>query len=74
MVIIKCGFHVLNRWSALLGKILSEMAIDGRTQYDIAAFTMDRDAIKDPNFKTTIFEGGSLSGGKEIPTENKSKL
>jgi hypothetical protein len=50
------------------------MAIDGRTQYDIAAFTMDRDAISNPNYKTTIFEGGSLSGGKDHANETKSKL
>lgn len=73
-VIICNGAGHAFKWSALLGKILSEMAIDGRTQYDIAAFTMDRDAISNPNYKTTIFEGGSLSGGKDHANETKSKL
>ncbi|XP_045189446.1 monomeric sarcosine oxidase-like [Mercenaria mercenaria] len=70
-VVICNGAGHAFKWSALLGKILSEMAIDGRTQYDIAPFTMDREALTNPDYKTTIFEGGSLSGGKDT---SKSKL
>nr|KAG5692519.1 hypothetical protein BaRGS_018724 [Batillaria attramentaria] len=42
-----------SRFASLLGKILSELAVDGRTRYDILQFNMDRPAITDPNFKPT---------------------
>ena len=35
----------------VLGKIRSELAIDGRTDYPIEPFALQRDAITDPNFK-----------------------
>jgi sarcosine oxidase len=38
------------KFSSLLGKILSEMAIDGETEYPIAPFTLQREAITDPNY------------------------
>ncbi len=37
------------RFASLMGKILSEMAIDGKSQYDISGFSMNRKAIQDPN-------------------------
>ncbi|XP_070575603.1 monomeric sarcosine oxidase-like [Ptychodera flava] len=39
------------KFSCLLGKILSQMAIDGKTEYPIESFTMDRKSLTDPNFK-----------------------
>ncbi len=38
------------KFASLLGKILSELAIDGRTEHPIASFTLQRKAIMDPNF------------------------
>jgi sarcosine oxidase len=38
------------KFASLLGQILSELAIDGCTQFPIAPFTINRPAITDPNF------------------------
>jgi sarcosine oxidase len=38
------------KFASLLGKILSELALDGRTAYPIAPFTLQRPAITDPDF------------------------
>ncbi|KAH3886661.1 hypothetical protein DPMN_010673 [Dreissena polymorpha] len=35
------------------------MAIDGHTQYAIGPFSLDREALKDPNFKPVFFSGTS---------------
>ena len=42
------------RFAAVLGKILSQLAIDGTTSYDISFFSMDRPAITVPNFPTSF--------------------
>jgi len=55
------------RFAGLLGKILSEMATDGRTNYDIDPFKMDRNALNDPNFKPVFFMGTN-----KLPTSEKS--
>lgn len=34
-----------------MGKILSEMAVIGKTNHDIAMFTINRPAIEDSNYK-----------------------
>ena len=51
------------RWAVLLGKILSELATEGWTPYDISAFTMDRDAITNPNVAPKIVLGMPSFGG-----------
>ena len=38
------------KFAGILGKILSELAIDGYTNYPIEPFSLQRDAITDPNF------------------------
>jgi sarcosine oxidase len=38
------------KFASLLGKILSELAIDGRTDFSIESFTLRRAAITDPDF------------------------
>ncbi|ESO99006.1 hypothetical protein LOTGIDRAFT_142356 [Lottia gigantea] len=64
-VIVCIGSAHAFKFACLLGKILSEMAIDGRTQYDISGFSMNRPAITDPNFQPfLVFR----------KTEPKSKL
>jgi sarcosine oxidase len=42
------------KFASLFGKILSELAIDGRTAYPIAAFSVTRPAITDPNFPASF--------------------
>ncbi|XP_071511160.1 monomeric sarcosine oxidase-like [Diadema antillarum] len=49
-VIFCCGAGNAYKFAAGFGKILSQLAIDGRTDYDISMFNMDRPAIKDPNY------------------------
>jgi sarcosine oxidase len=39
------------KFAGLLGKILSELAVDDQTNYPIAPFTLQRPAIIDPNFE-----------------------
>jgi sarcosine oxidase len=39
------------KFASLLGKIVSELAIDGRTGYPIAPFTLRRPAITDPDYR-----------------------
>lgn len=63
------------RFAGLLGKILSEMAVDGRTQYDVTPFTMDREALKDPNYKPVFFMGTSkLPSSIKTQQPDKAKL
>ena len=38
------------KFAGLIGHILADLAIDGRTGYPIEAFSIDRPAIRDPGF------------------------
>lgn len=38
------------KFASLLGKILSELALDGKTPHGISAFTVNRPAVTDPNY------------------------
>lgn len=38
------------KFAPLIGHILADLAVDGQTGYPIAAFTMDRPAVRDPDF------------------------
>lgn len=49
-IIVYCGAGHAYKFASLLGKSMSEMAIDGETQYPIAPFTLNRPAITDPAF------------------------
>nr|XP_054748147.1 monomeric sarcosine oxidase-like [Lytechinus pictus] len=53
-VIFCCGAGHAYKFSAVLGKILSQLAIDGRTTFDISCFNMDRTAISDPNYPVSF--------------------
>ncbi|MGQ0602065.1 MAG: N-methyl-L-tryptophan oxidase [Anaerolineales bacterium] len=53
-ILVCCGAGHAYKFASLLGQILSELAIDGRTQYPIAPFTIHRAAITDPNFPTAF--------------------
>ena len=50
-IIVCVGAGHAYKFSGILGKILSELAIDGHTDYPIEPFALQRDAITDPNFK-----------------------
>ena len=39
------------KFASLVGKILSELAIHGKTQYPIEAFRVDRPALTDPAYE-----------------------
>ncbi|WAR01568.1 MSOX-like protein [Mya arenaria] len=61
--------------TCLLGKILSELALDGRTDYDIRPFTMEREALTDPDFQPVFFMGASkLPQSKKSDDLDKAKL
>ncbi|XP_071785430.1 monomeric sarcosine oxidase-like [Asterias amurensis] len=50
-VVMCCGAGHAFKFASVLGRILSELAIDDRTEYDISGFSLDREALTDPNFK-----------------------
>jgi len=39
------------KFATLIGRIMSELALDGRTEYPIAPFRADRAALTDPTFR-----------------------
>ena len=47
-----------------MGKILSEMAVDGKSSYDISEFKINRPAITDPNFESQLVIGGGAGLAK----------
>jgi sarcosine oxidase len=53
-ILVCCGAGHAYKFASLLGKILSELAIDGRAQYSIEPFTINRPAITDPNFQAVF--------------------
>jgi monomeric sarcosine oxidase len=50
-IAVCCGAGHAYKFASLLGKILSQLAIDGASTYPIAPFTMQRPAVMDPNFQ-----------------------
>ena len=53
-IIVCCGAGHAYKFASLLGKILSELAVDGQTEYPIAPFTLNRPAITDLNFEAVF--------------------
>ena len=52
------------KFAALIGHILADLAVAGRTDYPIAAFTPDRPAITDPQYPPDFrFATAARSGG-----------
>lgn len=51
------------KFAGLLGRILSELAIDGRTAYPVEAFRADRPALADPAFRPGYRLGGVAAPG-----------
>lgn len=50
-IIVCVGAGHAYKFASLLGKILSQMAINGETEYPIAPFALNRPAITDPDFE-----------------------
>ncbi|XP_052798499.1 monomeric sarcosine oxidase-like [Mya arenaria] len=74
-VLICNGAGHAYKFAGLLGKILSELALDGRTDYDIRPFTMEREALTDPDFQPVFFMGASkLPQSKKSDDLDKAKL
>lgn len=49
-ILVFCGAGHAYKFASLVGKILSQLAIDEGTAYPIAAFTLQRPAISDPHY------------------------
>lgn len=54
------------KFAGLVGHILADLAIEGRTDYPIAAFSLDRPAITDPGYPSDFrFARAARSGGPQ---------
>ena len=53
-ILVCSGAGHAYKFASLLGKILSQLAIDNRTDYPIAPFSLNRPAITDPNYKAVF--------------------
>ena len=53
-VIVGMGAGHAAKFSGLIGEILSDLVVSGRSQYPIAAFKSDRPALLDPTFVPTF--------------------
>ena len=49
-----CGAAHAFKFAGLVGRILSEIALEGRTRYQIEAFRPDRQALTDPDYRPTL--------------------
>ena len=54
------GGHAF-KFATLIGRILSQLALDGRTEYPIGAFRADRPALTDPTFQPVFRNEAVLS-------------
>jgi sarcosine oxidase len=53
-IIVCNGAGHAYKFASLLGKVLSQLAIDGRTEYPIAPFSIQRPAITDPAYRSNF--------------------
>lgn len=53
-IFVSVGAGHAYKFSSLLGKILSQLAIEGETAYPIEAFSLQRPAITDPNYPASF--------------------
>jgi sarcosine oxidase len=49
-----CGAGHAFKFAGLVGRILSEIALEGRTRYEIEAFRPEREALTDPDYRPTL--------------------
>ncbi len=53
-IILCCGAGHAYKFASLLGKILSQLAIEGKTEHPIRPFTLQRPAITDPAYEAAF--------------------
>lgn len=53
-ILICNGAGHIYKFSSLVGRILSELAIDGSTSFPIESFTLNRPALTDPSFEPSF--------------------
>jgi sarcosine oxidase len=53
-VVFFCGAGHAFKFASLVGRILSEIALEGLTRYRIEAFRPDRQALTDPEYEPTL--------------------
>jgi sarcosine oxidase len=53
-IIVCSGAGHAYKFAGLLGKILSQLALDGQTDYPIAPFSLNRPAITDPTYQAAF--------------------
>jgi monomeric sarcosine oxidase len=58
-ITVSIGSGHAAKFASLLGKILADLATDGRTSYPIEAFRADRPALTDPGFEPEFRLAGS---------------
>ncbi|XP_077982862.1 monomeric sarcosine oxidase-like [Glandiceps talaboti] len=63
-VVLCIGAGHAFKFSCLLGKILTQLAVDGNTQYPIDSFKLDREALTDPNYVSRLTLGKSTEKSK----------
>jgi sarcosine oxidase len=49
-----CGAGHAFKFAGLVGRILSEIALEGRTRYQIEAFRPDREALTNPDYRPIL--------------------
>jgi len=49
-VVVCCGAGHAFKFASVLGRILSELAVDGATRYDISGYKWDREPLTNPNY------------------------
>jgi sarcosine oxidase len=42
------------KFASLIGRILSELAVEGRSSYNISAFSLTRPALTDPDYVSLL--------------------
>jgi sarcosine oxidase len=57
-IIVGLGAGHAAKFSGLLGEILAELVVDGRSRFPIDAFKADRPALTDPNFRPAFLLQG----------------
>ena len=56
-----CRVPSVHRFASFLGKVLAELALDGKTQYDIDGFRFQRDAVQNSSFPLAFWRGDMTS-------------
>lgn len=63
-IAVCCGGAHGYKFASLLGRIMSEIAVDGRTKHDISSFGIQRPALTDPSYKLALGMGRNATQAK----------